>query len=95
MVRTPGVEPGQQRLTGPLALPLSYVHISPWARLPFHTQGITWQPGFIIGGANEKTLGGPSGETQTPGPLNPNQVRYQLRHTRIFTVSHPFGEEPL
>ena len=27
---------------------------------------------------------GPSGEIRTPGVLNPNQVPYQLGHTRIF-----------
>ena len=27
---------------------------------------------------------GPSGAIRTPGPVNPNHVRYQLRYTRIF-----------
>ena len=28
---------------------------------------------------------GPSGEIRTPGVLNPNQVPYQLGHTRLLT----------
>ena len=28
---------------------------------------------------------GPSGEIRTPGVLNPNQVPYQLGHTRILS----------
>ena len=31
---------------------------------------------------------GPSGATRTPGLLNPNQARYQLRYTRIFNFCH-------
>ena len=34
------------------------------------------------------TLFGPSGATRTPGLLNPNQARYQLRYTRIFNFCH-------
>ena len=30
---------------------------------------------------------GPSGEIRTPGVLNPNQVPYQLGHTRILNFS--------
>ena len=31
---------------------------------------------------------GPSGATRTPGLLNPNQARYHLRYTRIFSFSY-------
>ena len=31
---------------------------------------------------------GPSGATRTPGLLNPNQARYHLRYTRIFSFCH-------
>ena len=38
-------------------------------------------PVFVL-----KTGGfGPSGEIRTPGVLNPNQVPYQLGHTRILS----------
>ena len=30
---------------------------------------------------------GPSGAIRTPGPVNPNHVRYQLRYTRILIFS--------
>ena len=31
---------------------------------------------------------GPSGATRTPGLLNPNQARYHLRYTRIFSFCY-------
>ena len=31
---------------------------------------------------------GPSGAIRTPGPVNPNHVRYQLRYTRIFSFCY-------
>ena len=34
------------------------------------------------------TLFGPSGATRTPGLLNPNQARYHLRYTRIFSFCY-------
>ena len=31
---------------------------------------------------------GPSGATRTPGLLNPNQARYHIHYTRIFSFRH-------